>query len=180
VTKRALKSRNGTKPNSKTAGKGRKDASPINGVVPPPEHRFKPGDPGGPGRPKTLKELKDLIITTLAEEMATTDEAGHKVRLTRAQDMIRTMLVKSPIDRAKLLEYAFGKVPQTVNVLDGRLRIVQLLKAGDVTPAEVIAELGRDLATELFESAGISVAEGAEAGAEGGATASGADSAADE
>lgn len=31
---------------------GQSGASPLNGVIPPVEHRFKPGNPGGPGRPR--------------------------------------------------------------------------------------------------------------------------------
>lgn len=95
-----------SKPKPETAEKGRKGASPLNGVVPPVDKQFKPGGPGGPGRPKKLQDLKDLIVETLAEE------AGGDSKLTRAQLLIRTMLVKSPSDRIALLEYAFGKVPQ--------------------------------------------------------------------
>jgi len=85
-------------------------ASPISGVVPPVEHRFQPGKPGGPGRPRKLAELKELILNTLAEE--THDAEGRRTGLTRAQMLIRTMLIKSPSDRIALLEYAFGKMPQ--------------------------------------------------------------------
>jgi len=108
--------RRAARANGKTADKRRKGASPLNGVVPPPEHRFLPGNPGGPGRPKTLQELKELILNTLAEEVV--DENGRRIGLTRAQAMVRTMLIKSPIDRMKLLEYAFGKVTQPVTVED--------------------------------------------------------------
>src|SRR3990172_2780046 len=100
----------------KTAGKRRaeakspKDALPLNNVIPPLEHRFQAGNPGGPGRPRKLSELKELILTTLAEE--THDAEGRRLGLTRAQMLIRTMLIKSPSDRIALLEYAFGKMPQ--------------------------------------------------------------------
>lgn len=86
------------------AGKG--------GIIPPPETRWKPGQPSpNPhGRPRKLKEFQALVISTLAE-----DAGGN---LTRAQMMIRTMLMKSPTDRIALLEYAFGKVPQPTHELN--------------------------------------------------------------
>lgn len=90
------------------------DASPVNGQVPPPEHRFGEGNQAavGHGRPRKLAELKSLILDTLAEEVSAQLPDGQRVTMTRAQQMIRTMLVKSPSDRVALLEYAFGKVPQ--------------------------------------------------------------------
>ena len=42
---------------------------------------------------------------------------------------------------------------------DWRSEIVQLLRDGKLVPQDVIDELGRDLATELFVSAGIAVSE---------------------
>lgn len=144
-------------------------ASPITGIVPPPEHRFQAGNTAskGHGRPRKLADLKELILETLAEEVPLRDDEGRVIdRITRAQAAIRTMLVKSPSDRIALLEYAFGKVPNTMHVIDGRRRVIELLRAGQITAQDVIDELGADLATELFESAGISVAEAAEVGAE--------------
>ena len=101
---------------TKQAASRRKDASPLNGVVAPIEHRFQPGQSGNPhGRPKNIKELQALILETLAEELRL--EGQH---LTRAQVMIRTMLIKSPSDRLALLEYAFGKVKQPYSLEDNR------------------------------------------------------------
>lgn len=39
-------------------------ASPINGQVPPAEHRFKPGNPGGPGRgpSRPFREALDAAL----------------------------------------------------------------------------------------------------------------------
>lgn len=108
------------KPTAKQADNTPKDASPRNGQVPPVETRWKPGQPSpNPnGRPRKIQELKDLILDTLAEDIATTDPTtGHRLTLTRAQAMIRTMLIKSPSDRMALLEYAFGKVPQPTHEL---------------------------------------------------------------
>jgi len=46
-----------------------------------------------------------------------------------------------------------------LQIEDWRSEIVQLLRDGKLVPQDVIDELGRDLATELFVSAGIAVGE---------------------
>lgn len=86
---------------------------------PPVEHQFKPGNRAavGHGRPRKLAELKELILETLAEEVSGVVD-GQRISLTRAQHMIRTMLIKSPTDRIALLEYGFGKVPQQIDLND--------------------------------------------------------------
>ena len=85
---------------------------------PPIEHRFAAGNQAavGHGRPRKLAELKELILETLAEEVSATLPDGRSIRMTRAQQMIKTMLIKSPSDRLALLEYAFGKVPQQIDI----------------------------------------------------------------
>lgn len=44
-------------------------------------------------------------------------------------------------------------------ITDWRSELLDLLRDGKVTPEQVRDELGRDLAQELFESAGISIAD---------------------
>ena len=107
---------------AKSAAKRRKGASPLNGIVPPPEHRFQPGNTAsvGHGRPRKLADLQELIKDTLAEETSATLPDGQRVTLTRAQAMIRTMLIKSPTDRIALLEYAFGKIANIHEIIDWR------------------------------------------------------------
>lgn len=104
--------------------KRRKDASPLNNVVPPPEHRFQPGNRAavGHGRPRKLKDLQDLILDVMAEDTGavTQDGEGRAAMMTRARLMIRTMLNKSPSDRIALLEYAFGKMPNVHEIKDWR------------------------------------------------------------
>lgn len=141
---------------------------PIGKSNPPIETQFTAGNRAsvGKGRPRKLAEFQELIRDTLAEEVI--DQQGRSLKLTRAQAAIRVMFGKGGAGAIALFEYAFGKVPATVNVIDGRARIVQLLRAGAVTPEDVIAELGVDLATELFESAGVAVTQGVEVGAAGG------------
>lgn len=45
-----------------------------------------------------------------------------------------------------------------IQVEDWRTEIIQLLREGKISPEQVMNELGKDLATELFISAGISIA----------------------
>jgi hypothetical protein len=161
-----------TKPKSKTATKRRPASIPgagKGGIVPPPEHRFKPGNKAavGHGRPRKMQDLKELILDTLAEEMTVTDADGKRTRLTRAQAMIRAMLIRSPTDRIALLEYAFGKVTQPYRDDTPREKIIGLLRDGKVLPAEVRSTFGDEYATELLESAGISDAESRAVGAAG-------------
>ena len=47
-----------------------------------------------------------------------------------------------------------------IQVEDWRTEIIQLLREGKLTPEQVMNELGKDIATELFISAGISISEG--------------------
>ncbi len=134
-------------PKPKTAGKRRnlpKDASPINGVVPPPEHRFKPGNPGGPGAPRKLKEFQELILAVMAEVLS--PDGVNKV--TRAQAMVRLGLNKNPVP---FLEYVFGKVPQVSRDLnDDEWR--EWLRQNGHDPDKLVAEFvahmgdGRDSA----------------------------------
>jgi hypothetical protein len=49
---------------------------------------------------------------------------------------------------------------------DWRSELIQLLKIGKIRPADVLDELGRDLASELFASAGIKAELAEKAGAE--------------
>lgn len=89
---------------------------PIGKNNPPVETQFKHGNTAsvGHGRPRKLQDLQELIYETLAEDGG----ALEGERKTRAQHLIRMMLVKSPSDRIALLEYAFGKVPQHLTVED--------------------------------------------------------------
>ena len=107
--------RNGKHPpnkNGKQADNRRKDASPLNGVVPPPEHRYQPGapSPNPHGRPRKLKELQDLIKDVMAEELNVGSD-----RITRITAAIRLGLSKNP---AIWLEYAYGKMPQPTHELN--------------------------------------------------------------
>ena len=129
---------------TETASKRRIPGAGNGGIVPPVESRFGPGNQAavGHGRPRKLADLQELIRDTLAEDISVTDPAtGRALKLTRAQAMIRTMLVKSPSDRIALLEYAFGKVSQMALTMDlSQLNDEQLLRlANGEDPAFVAA-----------------------------------------
>lgn len=64
------------------------------------------------------------------------------------------------IDRALAIMRRMAELQGVVTpvVIDWRLEVIALLQAGTVTPAMVEAELGPDLASEIFESIGIKVA----------------------
>jgi len=102
TTKRKAKPR-------KQAGNRRKDASPLNGIVPPVEHRFQPGQPSpNPhGRPRKLRELQELIKDVMSENV-TPD-------MTRIMAAIKLGLNKNP---TVWLEYAFGKMPTPTRVMN--------------------------------------------------------------
>lgn len=138
---------------AQTANKRRiepqKGASPVNGVVPPIEHRFKPGNQAavGHGAPRKLKEFQELILDTMAEMLGA--EGGQK--FTRAQAMIRLGLNKNPVP---FLEYVFGKVPQVSRDLnDDEWR--EWLKQNGHDPDKLVAEFvahmgdGRDSARSV-------------------------------
>lgn len=61
--------------------------------------------------------------------------------------------------RAKLLGLD-APTKQDIHIDDWRSELVDLLKTGKISPDEVVKELGTDLATELFKSAGIRVTSG--------------------
>jgi hypothetical protein len=72
VAKRAKKSR-------KSPAHQAKDASPVNGVIPPPEHRWQPGQSGNPeGRPAAGAAVKEwwneMADWTQAEVKAALDD----------------------------------------------------------------------------------------------------------
>ena len=137
----------------KTASKRR--GAGNGGIVPPVEHRFKEGNQAavGYGRPRKLAEFQELIKDTLAEDASYTDPVtGCSFKGTRAQAMIRTMLVKSPSDRIALLEYIFGKVTQPTQARTWEDDVIDLLIEGKVTEAKVFEELP-DYAPRLIAAA---------------------------
>src|SRR3990167_4568293 len=153
------------KPKPKTASKRRTvvPGAGNGGIIPPIESRFGPGNQAavGHGRPRKLQDLKELILETLAEDL--TDANGRRLTLTRAQAMIRTMLIKSPTDRIALLEYAFGKVPQAFAHLTWR----EYLEQQGIGPASAFermvnaaAEIPRDAAGTPGTDGGGSVGSG--------------------
>lgn len=66
--------------------------------------------------------------------------------------------------RALLADIAdeMGERPTQINVFDWRDRVIEALRKGELEPEDVRNELGDDLATQLFDAAGVRVAAGGE------------------
>ena len=90
------------KPKLPGAGKGNN--------VPPAEHHFKPGNKAavGHGRPRTIGELREHI-----QQMG--DQPSGHPNLTRLDVLLRAMFgSKNSADRANMLKYGWGNVPQPI------------------------------------------------------------------
>lgn len=97
------------------------------------------------------REIDLVRIDRILERLDTWIEAGSPVSV--------TAYLKAMERRAKLLGLD-APTKQDIHIDDWRSELVDLLKAGKVSPDEVIKELGTDLATELFKSAGIRITSG--------------------
>ena len=85
-----------------------------NGNLPPVEHRFKLGNKAavGYGRPRTIGELREYI-QQLGEQPSGLPE------LTRLDLLLRQMFAsKNAGDRANVLKYGWGNVPQPIGGSD--------------------------------------------------------------
>jgi len=85
-----------------------------NGNLPPVEHRFKLGNKAavGHGRPRTIGELREYI-QQLGEQPSGLPE------LTRLDLLLRQMYAsKNAGDRANVLKYGWGNVPQPIGGSD--------------------------------------------------------------
>ena len=96
------------RPKPQIAGAGRGN------VFPPVEHRFKLGNKAavGYGRPRTIGELREYI-QQLGEQPSGLPE------LTRLDLLLRQMFAsKNAGDRANVLKYGWGNVPQPIGGSD--------------------------------------------------------------
>ena len=95
-------------PKLKVAGAGR------GGVKPPVEHYFKPGNKAavGHGRPRTIGELREYI-----QQLG--DQPSGLPNLSRLDLLLRSMFgSKNAADRANMLKYGWGNVPQPIGGSD--------------------------------------------------------------
>ena len=95
-------------PKSKADGAGR------GGVKPPAEHYFKPGNKAavGHGRPRTIGELREYI-----QQLG--EQPSGLPNLTRLDVLLRSMFgSKNAADRANMLKYGWGNVPQPIGGSD--------------------------------------------------------------
>lgn len=97
-------------------------ASPINGVVPPVEHRFKKGSPGSPGRPRSRP-----LTMAVREALARGDVAS-------VRDLAETAL-----RRAKAGDFRFWK--EILDRLDGPVRQEIAAEVTTRSADELIAEM---------------------------------------
>ena len=114
MAKRNSKSKQGNNSDSTPTRSGA--VSPVGYKKPPVEHRFKKGQTGNPhGRPRTISELRERLLEIGAEPIASDP------KMTRLDLFLRGMFAsKAPADRKTILEYAFGKVPLPIGVMDWR------------------------------------------------------------
>ena len=106
MTKKKQTANKPPKPKLPGAGKG--------GNLPPVEHRFKPGNKlaVGHGRPRTIGALRDYIQELGAQPSGMQD-------LTRLDVLLRHMFSsKNAGDRANVLKYGWGNVPQPIGGSD--------------------------------------------------------------
>ena len=101
-----------------------KDASPINGVVPPPEHRWKPGVSGNPkGRPPLGMSIREHL-NALGEANLTEGEL-RKI----ARDKDQPFPLRSAAERAlRMIEY--GDLSDFAGLLRGENNLEDLRAMG--------------------------------------------------
>lgn len=104
---------------------------------------------------QAAREAGKLHLVKKIKRTTRTDDANHlyttvELELHDAQ--------AATVQLGKLL----GMFVERVEVKDWRDRVVDLLKAQKVTPAEVTAEFGQSLAAELFALAGVVVSDDAD------------------
>lgn len=72
--------------------------------------------------------------------------SGEEIELHDSKDALKTLL------------QVYGRLRNNVNI-DWRIEIVEYLRNGQLTPGDVLEELGDELAIELFAQAGINASE---------------------
>lgn len=87
---------------------------------------FPKGKSGNPkGRPKTFKALRALVVSIASEPVKDGDT------VTRIEKMLREMAKSdNPSDRALLLKYGFGNVPDELEV-SGKVKYTVKIKDDD-------------------------------------------------
>ncbi len=115
---------------------------------PPAEHRFKPGQSGNPGgRPKLLGEsYKQWLAKINAEGMTNAEAVAMAIGVKSMQG-----------DVSAARELRAATEGEQVRLLTWQTEIVELLKAGALTPADVVEELGLDDARTILIAAGAAL-----------------------
>jgi len=154
----------GDKPESRQFKPGlkRRGGNP-NPPPPPKEYQFKPGQSGNPGgRPKLLG---DAYRAQLAKPVP-----GDPEGRTYAEAIAQAMAIESfkgNVPAAREVRSA----TEGERIRTWRDEVIDLLRKGEITPDDVIAEFGADEAQPLLVAAGIRRDEGGEAQGESGKSA---------
>ena len=88
---------------------------------------------------------------------------GHLVKkVLHQRGKQSTIELHDSMNALNMLARHYALFTDRVKIDDWRSEIVELLKEGTIKPEQVINEFGRDLATELFISAGIPIGQSGE------------------
>jgi len=113
--------------------------------VPPDATKFKKGDPriNRLGRPKNMPELREMVQRILHEKLV---DKVNGVAMTRIELIARDMAMsKDPRKVQSLLEIAFGKIPQAVDVSLSDKVVVEIVRETLTdTPEKVAPEATSD------------------------------------
>ena len=78
--------------------------------------RDRPQDINRKGRPKDFDQLRSLVQELLGEKI-TVRKGGQSTKLTRLENLILEMIAaKQAAEHTTVLQYGFGKVPDTVDI----------------------------------------------------------------
>jgi hypothetical protein len=121
--------------------------SPLNGVIPPTEHRFKPGQSGNPGgRPKGRSVTECLRAILEAREMGGKPApGGRQISELVAMVLVKGALKGDPRHIKELLDRTEGKVAERHKIVPPirpiPIKLVEIVRPdGVVEPAFLSSE----------------------------------------
>lgn len=104
------------------------------------------------GKTKLIKKVKQRTTIFLSKKESEEDREVHEIEIELHDP-------QTAID--KILRVAGAYITKhEITTKDWRTEVIELLKAGQLKPADVERELGIDLAAELFIAAGVPITSG--------------------